>query len=206
MINHSSVMQYADHSYAASTASVYSKTVRTERDVLSQPDGYDLDRTSTRDAVGDEILPYTAAMNSGVLSSPTEGSYLPLELARLVSLIGSQQLKSLDSKQTDVDYSQDQQQPNCRPCDFVSYADNNNISNNNSIAGALEGRLHKLYQIRRLTLAPTYPSLYDLQVTNTINQKIQALESELMSPEKEPILCHIVSDNNQYQMCSNSKK
>lgn len=206
MINHSSVMQYADNSYALSKASVSSKSVQSERDVLARPNAYDVDRATTRDAVGEEIQLHTAKMNSGVLPNPTVGSYLPLDLARLVSLIGSQQSQSLYSKQTDLDYSQDQQQQNCRPCDFVSFADNNNISNNNRIVVALEGRLHKLYQIRRLTLAPTYPSVYDLQVTNTINQKIQALESELMSPEKGPILCQIVSDNNQYQMCISSKK
>ena len=201
MINPYSVTQYADNSYAVSKSSNQGAIVRAERNLLAQPKGDQIAPVTTTNRVSDGIQLPTTKMDRGAIPGSSIGSFLPLNLARLVSLIGSQQAQSLDAKQTE-DFSQNQQRLNCQPCDAAPDA------RNNSVVSALEGRLSKLYQIRRLTLAPMYSSSYDLQVAETINQKIQALESELLNPVeglKEPTRCHIVSDNNQYHRCTSSK-
>ena len=129
-------------------------------------------------------------------------SYLPKALQEMVDLLqpANCQLKEREHQQILQPISVDNRQGQPGNCGRAKIRDPVMVSQP-TVSAALEGRLDKLYQIRRAALTPMYSSSYDLQIAATISQKIRALEGDFINLPNEPVELCIIVNCDQYQFC-----
>ena len=149
---------------------------------------------------GNGLIDRVTLLSSSSQQAVSTSSYLPQSLQHLLTLLPTQRPDDqLDSQSVEAEqYTWFQQDKDNK------YKDCCPTKSQDISLNALQGRLDKLYQIRRVALAPTYSANHDLQIASTISQKINALENQLMGIKNEPVEFCVIVDEDQYHLCQSS--